>query len=294
MKRPFIVIGILAFALTLLFLTSANQPVIAKKDGRLRIAPMDQHRFVPNRVLVKFRSDVGLDHARQIVAALGVRAADELPATEVLVLELPVQADESAFAHALAQRPDVEFAELDRVFQPDDITPNDPAFASWQRDLQLIQAPAAWSTTTGKSTVTIAILDTGVESTHPDLVAKIGSGWNIYNNNSNFSDVTGHGTAVAGTAAAATNNGMGVASVCWGCMLLPVRVSDASGYATSSAIASGLNWAADHGARVANISYAISDSATVTSSAKYFQAKGGVVTSSAGNSGTFSSSADNP
>jgi hypothetical protein len=75
---------------------------------------------------------------------------------------------------------------------------------------------------------------------------------------------------------------------------MPIRVSDINGYATDSSIANGLTWAADHGARVANISYIVSSSSTVTTAARYFQSKGGVVTASAGNNGTFISSADNP
>src|SRR6266542_5438172 len=67
-----------------------------------------------------------------------------------------------------------------------------------------------------------------------------------------------------------------------------------SGYAYYSTIASALNWAADHGARVANISFMVSDSSAVTTAAKYFQGKGGVVTSSPGNYSTFDSTADNP
>jgi hypothetical protein len=74
---------------------------------------------------------------------------------------------------------------------------------------------------------------------------------------------------------------------------MPIRISDASGYATYSAMASGLYWAADHGARVANISYIASDSSSVATAAQYFQSKGGVVTVSSGNQGTFCSSADN-
>ena len=75
---------------------------------------------------------------------------------------------------------------------------------------------------------------------------------------------------------------------------MPIRVADTNGYATYSAIVSGLTWAADHGARVANISFAVSESSAVTSAAQYFQNKGGVVTSSAGNSATLSSASDNP
>ena len=289
-------IGILFTAITLLILTFPFDRTRAQKDRRVHVAPVrgEEELVVPGRVLVKFRENVGLDHARQIAAALGVREDGILPATGVLVLSLPDQVDEAGFANALASRPDVEFAELDRIVRPAEVTPNDPWFANWEGHLKRIQAPAAWSTTTGSPNVVIAILDTGVDATHEDLVSKLVPGWNSNNNNSNTSDVSGHGTAVAGTAAAASNNGMGVASVCWGCMIMPVRVSDASGNATYSAIASGLTWAADHGARVANISYIVSDSSVVTSAAQYFQSKGGVVASSAGNYSTFSNSSDNP
>lgn len=293
MKRPFIAIGILAFALTLLFLTSANQPVHAKKDGRLHIAPLNQQPFMPNRVLVKFRPDVGLDHAREIIAALGARDSAEMSELGVFVLDLPEQADEAAFANAIQHRPDVDFAELDRIMKPADITPNDPWFGSWEWYLTKIGAPTAWSTTTGERSIIIAILDTGVDGTHPDLQSKMVPGWNIYNNNSDTSDVFGHGTVVAGTAAAASNNSQGVASIAWNCPIMPIRISAVDGTASYSAMANGLIWAADHGARVANISYEASDSSTVASGASYFQSKGGVVTSSAGNEAFFDSSADN-
>jgi thermitase len=84
--------------------------------------------------------------------------------------------------------------------------------------------------------------------------------------------------------------------VCWECRLMPVRISDdTGGYAAYSAMAAGLTWAADHGARVANISFGgASQSATVRSAAQYFQNHGGVVTASAGNSGVLLTDADNP
>jgi len=296
LKRTVVSIGILVFAIALLTVTSANQQVSAQKDRRMHITPVTRQgeSFVPGRVLVKFKSNIGLDHARQIVAALGARDADELPALDVFVLDLPIETDEAGFARAISQRPEVEFAELDQIVRPADVLPNDPWFANWEGHLRRIQAPTAWSTTVGSSNVVIAILDTGVDANHEDLAGKIVPGWNTYNNNSATMDVSGHGTAVAGTAAAASNNGIGVASVCWSCRIMPIRVSDMSGYATYSSIASGLTWAADHGARVANISYIVSDSSAVTSAAQYFQGKGGVVTSSAGNYSTFSNSQDNP
>ena len=294
MKKTVLSLGLLFCAIMLLALTPLVERSHAQKDRRLH-APVtrEDSPFVPGRVLVKFRSNIGLDHAQQIVAALGARDAGELPATGVLVLDLPDQADEAAFANALASRPDVEFAELDRINRPAEIIPNDPWYVNeWH--LTTIAAPAAWSVTTGSPNVVIAILDSGVDSTHPDLQDRIVPGWNTYDNNSDTRDLGSHGTGVAGTAAASSNNATGVTSVCWGCKIMPIRVSGINGYATYSSIASGLTWAADHGARVANVSYTVSDSSTVTSAAKYFQSKGGVVTVSAGNDGSFISSQDNP
>src|ERR1044071_5125628 len=159
----------------LLVLTFPFDRARAQKDRRMHITPVTRAEdpFVPGRVLVKFRENVGLDHAREIVAALGVREDGVLPATGVLVLNLPDQADEAAFANALADRPDVEFAELDRMVQPAEVTPNDPWFANWEGHLKRIQAPTAWATTVGSSNVVIAILDTGVDANHEDLAGKI-------------------------------------------------------------------------------------------------------------------------
>ena len=295
MKRTVFTTGVLFCAIMLLGLTFPVFRVRAQKDKRIQITPVTRHEegFVPGRVLVRFRSNVGLDHARQIVAALGVREDGVLPATGVLVLNLPEQADEAGFAHALASRPDVEFAELDRIVKPAEITPNDPWFGSWQWYLTKVGAPAAWSTTTGDASIIIAILDTGVDGTHPDLQSKMVPGWNVYNNNSDTRDVYQHGTVVAGTAAAASNNSQGVASIAWNCPIMPVRISALDGTATYSAMANGLTWAADHGARVANISYKASTSSTVASAANYFQSKGGVVVAAAGNEAFFDASADN-
>jgi len=293
MKKTVFAVGF--SALIVLALTFPFTRATAQKDRRFRALPANNEPFVPGRVLVKFRSNVGLDHARQIVASLGTREADTLPQIGLIVLDLPDQADEAAFAHALASRPDVEFAELDRILKPAEVTPNDPWFVNWEWHLRKIAAPTAWTTTTGKDTVIIAILDMGINGNHEDLASKMVPGWNVYNNTSDTSDTGGHGTTVAGTAAALSNNGTGVASVCWGCKIMPVRISDSTGSATYSSIASGLNWAADHGARVANVSYApLNNSSSVTSAANYFRSKGGIVTVAAGNEGTFDSSANNP
>jgi subtilisin family serine protease len=252
-------------------------------------------REVPGRILVQFRSDIRSDHAHQIVAALGARAAGEIGGIGVHILDLPFMASERAFVQLFASRPEVEFVELDQVRPMQQLIPNDPLYANLNAwSLDKIHGPDAWAMSTGNSGVVIAILDTGVDGLHEELTGKMVPGWNVYNQNADTRDVQGHGTMVAGTAAAKGNNGVGVASVAWACSIMPVRISDNFGYATDSSIAAGLTWAADHGARVANVSYNVAGSSTVSRAARYFQRKGGVVTVAAGNQGMVIDVGDDP
>ena len=210
-----------------------------------------------------------------------------MPEINVHVIELPAQANEMAVIKALQANPHIKFAELDYLLDPSPGV-NDPSFSSeWH--LPNIAVPAAWDTRTGGG-VTIAILDSGVGTTHPDLEAQLVPGWNAYDNNSDTSDVFGHGTQVAGTAAAAGNNSIGVAGVAFGAKIMPIRVTDTSGMGYASSMANGLTWAADKGARAANLSFqGVSGSSTVLSAAQYFRSKNGVVVNSAGNAGTSGS-----
>jgi thermitase len=272
----------------LVFRSSTSQAQNPKKK------PQNNGQFVPGRVLVQFRPETLSLPSVDVIAEAGATDTGEIAGTGVHIVELPAGTDEAAYVRAFQSRPEVEFAELDRIIPPADLIPNDPWYANWEWHLQKIQAPTAWSMNAGSANIVIAILDTGVDGTHEDLASKMVLGWNIYDNNSDTRDVNGHGTLVAGTAAASSNNGIGVASVAWGCSVMPVRISDPTGYAYFSNMASGLTWAADHGARVANLSYGATDSSTVASAAQYFQSKGGVVTLAAGNQGTFDPSPDNP
>ena len=298
MKKTLTGVTFLVLAMSLLVLTFSSNKVSAQKGKIIHVQPVvqePQFNFVPGRLLVKFRPEIGLDHARQVIAALGARDADEIPEIGVHVLELTYQASEVAVQRTFKARPEVEFAELDRLHPAQQVIPNDPLYGnqnSWS--LPKVDALDAWTINTGSSSVVIAVLDSGIDATHPDLASQIVPGWNVYNNNSDTSDVCGHGTAVAGAAAAASNNAIGVASVAWGCRIMPVRISDASGVASESAIANGLAWAANHGARIANISYYVTGSRTVSSAAKSFQSKGGVVIAAAGNYGISESIGDDP
>jgi subtilisin family serine protease len=257
-----------------------------------RVEAQVTRSFVPGLVLVGFHADVSNNRAQAILTAAGARSVGQIAPIHVHRVQLPPGANEAAAARAFARRPEVAFAELDRILPPA-MTPNDADYPSeWH--LSKIGAPTAWNSTTGSSSVVMAIIDTGVDGTHPDLAPKMVPGWNFYDNNSDTDDVYGHGTAVAGTAAACSDNGIGVASVAWGCQIMPIRVTDTQGNATYSAIASGITYAADHGARVANASFDAAESATITAAAQYLQSTGGILTVAAGNDGTVASSPDNP
>lgn len=247
------------------------------------------------RILVGFRAGVSDAQVNSALATVGGRSQKQIGGLPVHVVGLPARGNgnEAAYVQALKNHPLVEFAELDEIVPPADVTPNDPLFSNeWH--LAKIQAPAGWSVTTGSPGVIIAILDSGVNGTHEDLAPKMVPGWNVYDNNSDTHDVTGHGTEVAGTAAAAGNNGLGVVGVAFGCWIMPVRIVQPTGQAAYSDMAAGLTWAADHGARVANISFGASGSQTVQRGAAYFQSLGGVVAMAAGNTGSNYAKADAP
>jgi len=250
-------------------------------------------QWARGRILVSPKSGLPTAEFDKIIKSHGAKRGRKLDGINVYVIDMPIQAHgrEHSLAQSLKQNPHIKFAEVDGAVSMQQI-PADPYFANaWH--LPITQSPAAWDLSTG-SGITIAILDGGVESTHPDLAAHIVPGWNFYDNNSNTGDVSGHGTKVAGVAAAVGDNNQGVTGVAWNAKIMPMRISDPAGSLTYySIVANSLTWAADHGARVANISYIVSNVATIQNAAQYMRSKGGVVVASAGNSGAYDASPSN-
>ena len=202
------------------------------------------------------------------------------------VIRLPQKfpaAQVERIAKRLADLPEVEYAEPDRIVRHT-LTPNDPGYGEqwhYYESTGGINAPAAWDITTGSDAIVVAILDTGVTD-HPDLTRNVpGLGYDfVSEDRSNDGDgrdsdprdpgdwcdsrnSSWHGTHVAGTIGAVSNNGVGVAGVNWTSPLLHVRVLGACGGSTSDII-DGLRWAAGlpvpgvpanaHPARVVNLS----------------------------------------
>lgn len=148
-----------------------------------------------------------------------------------------------------------------------------------------VSMPTAWDVTTGKDDIVIAILDTGIDDTHPDLRGKVVKHIKI-SDTASAKDVHGHGTHVAGVAAAITNNNIGVAGGCPRCKLLNVKVMGDNGQGRTSWITEGINAAVAEGADVINISAGtFDDSDALRTAVDNAINKGVVVVAAAGNCG---------
>lgn len=250
-------------------------------------------KWATGQIIVKGKAGLSEEKLEQILNRNGGRSKARFHQINAHIVEVPPQA-EDAIIKALSNNPNIEYAEKDMLVELSAMTLNDPKFSS-QWHLPKIQAPNAWSTTAGDGIV-VAILDSGVQKDHPDLINNLVSGWNVVSNNSDTSPVNWHGTAVAGTVAATANNLTGVASVAWGAKIMPVRITNRSdGWALWSDMAKGILWAADHGADVVNMSYEVStDGNVIKNAAQYLRSKGGVAVAAAGNSNVDVGYADNP
>jgi type VII secretion-associated serine protease mycosin len=213
---------------------------------------------------------------------LGAYQAESLgPGSDTYLVTLNHGSADHWLAQQFAANPSVSFAEPNYTRQLMR-TPNDPA-VSQQWALGNIQAYDAWNITTGGE-VRIAILDTGVDSGHPDLSGKVLPGYNALTGDGNTQDDNGHGTAVAGLIAAATDNGDGVAGICWGCRILPIKVLNNRGSGNDANVARGIRWAVDNGARVINMSLGGTDDSQILRDAvDYATSRNVLIVASSGN-----------
>jgi len=239
--------------------------------------------FVPGEILVKFKTTASQSRACSVMRQSGLTVIQSLPAVSAVRASVP-KGSELAKCAKLAANSAIEFAEPNYIAYPTDITPSDSYFASSQWGLAKIQAPAAWEVTRGSESVIVAVLDTGVDYTHPDLAARMVAGRDTYSNDANPMDEYGHGTKTAGVIGACTDNALGVAGITWNCRIMPIKVSASNGYSPYSCIASGITYAVDHGAKVVNISISgASASSTLQNAVNYAYQRGCLVVASSGN-----------
>lgn len=244
-------------------------------------------RYATNRLMVVPSAGLSPSNLAAIMAVHGGRAR-RIGKSSLNVIDLPSGVSAKAVLAQLSKHPHLKRVELDRKVRASYV-PNDPYYGS-EYHLTKIGTPSAWNSTQGAG-VTIAILDTGVDGSHPDLGPNMVPGYNFVDNNTNTADVCGHGTAVAGSAAALSDNAMGVAGVAGQAKIMPIRIGvldAATGNCTAflSTIVSGITYAADRGARIVNVSFGpLAGSPSVQNAAQYLKSKGGLLFVSAGNSG---------
>jgi subtilisin family serine protease len=249
---------------------------------RLPTLRRGQPRWDEGTVIVRFREGVSAADRDAALAARGGSLVKTLPGTRVALVRV---ADPQRARAALAADPRIEAVELNRLRYAL-ATPNDPRFAAEQQYLLRLRLPSAWDVTRGSMGVRIAILDTGVDLDHPDLTSRIVPGRDFVNGDAVAQDDEGHGTMVAGIAAAATGNGIGIAGAAWNASITPVKVLDATGAGNDFTIAEAIRWAADNAAQVINLSLGGPwASITLEEAVAYARGKGALVVAAAGNDG---------
>jgi len=249
------------------------------------ISEQKKQDFVNNQVLVKFNPAAPQGTAEALMRDVNAEITSEITSLGIYVLKIPRGAVEETVLN-LRHQPGILLAEPNYYVYADDTIPSDPGFWN-QYGLINIRAPQGWDLSTGAAWVTIAVLDSGVDLSHPDLAYKTLPGYDFVNNDDIPQDDNGHGTHVAGIAAAASNNGAGITGVSWGANIMPLKVLNSSGGGTYANVAAGIVWATDHGAQVINMSLGGSYPSSVLEDAvNYAYTRGMVQVAAAGNSGS--------
>ena len=236
------------------------------------------------------------------------------------VIDLDHGADVRAAVAELEKRDDVDAVEEPAEAHAVSVTPNDKGFPDqWSlRNIGTnvpngkpgadIHATDAWEVTTGDSTIVVAVLDTGIRLTHPDLAPRLWTnpgeipdngmdddgngyiddvhGWNFFYKTNDNGDRHGHGTAVSSILGAATDDSIGIAGVDWKCKLMPVAVLSDRGSGNFDDIALGVYYAVNNGARVISMSLAGDEiSETLRATLQYAAAGGTFIAAAMGNDG---------
>ena len=305
-SRRVIVAAFLTYLLAILtcvpFTSSAHIPTIRPSTMQ---QPAPQYR--EGELLVRFRAGVSQRDQDAIISRHGAQKKNNLRGQSGIGKLKVTDRDVSTVALEMLLDPQVEFAEPNFVIAKDAVIPNDAHFnEQWalrntgQNSGQVdsdINAVGAWNTTTGSRSTVIAVIDSGVDFSHPDLINNQWlnpmpgaegdmHGWDFVSNSPTIQDEQGHGTAIAGIIAAEGNNSIGTTGVMWRAALMSLRVLDNTGTGDIANAVEAIDYAVDHGAQVINLSWGtVGQSIALKQAIERALRRGVVVVCSAGNSG---------
>ncbi len=214
------------------------------QPGKENVKTMGLENYKPGEMIIKFHPVTAQADMDSVFRGLNLEVIDQLKSLNAYLVKTPGQFIEAEIEMARMMG-GVLYAGPNYTVRACIKLPDDPLYVN-QWNYPQIRLPQAWNITTGSSDIRIAVLDTGVDAGHPDLGENVAValGYNFIDDNSNTNDFNGHGTHVAGTIGANTNNNEGVAGVMWGCTIIPVKVLDDNGSGSTWEVASGILYAA--------------------------------------------------
>ncbi|MBI3573692.1 S8 family serine peptidase, partial [Candidatus Kaiserbacteria bacterium] len=258
------------------------------------------------RIIVGYRDDAAFTQGVARFGSLSLTDYSSIPQIHTRVFNVPDGASVQAIKDALSQDSSVSYVEVDRQYKPS-LIPNDPCYAGSNNPsatcpasyyFPLMGFPSAWDSTTGTG-VTIAILDTGVDCAAADLSGQCVAGRDVVGgvdiSATSNSDDNSHGTGVASDAAAIGNNATQITGAAFGAKIMPIKITaPGASVSNSSDIATGVVWAADHGVKVANLSFGGLGASDflLENAAGYLRSKGGILFQAAGNDSSAFSQPD--
>jgi serine protease len=293
-------VGIRGSALAALMLALAAVPIVLTwREPPLApltgVAPEFADRVIPGELVVDLRDDASPGEIAALAARYGLTLRDNSPvsrAARLMEATLAPEQDAADLAARLSRERIVEAAAPAReafAFWK----PNDPRYRE-QWNMRLIGMERAWEISRGRGVV-VAVIDTGVACEQDEKCTlardfkgvRVARGYDFVHNDQHPTDDAGHGTHVAGTIAETTNNGEGVAGIAFEATIMPLKVLSAHGTGTSADIAAAIRYAADHGARIINMSLGMPfPDPIVRAACRYANRKGVTIVCAAGNGGT--------
>ena len=233
--------------------------------------------------VVRFAPGTSVQAATDTLASAGATVTRSIAPLRMWAISVPVG---SSVVADLQANGTVSSVDLDRVREAE-AAPSDPSYPD-QWSLPQIGWDSVFGTVDPAGSAVVALLDTGVDASHPDLAGQLVAGRSMLDSSAGTTDPNGHGTAMAGIIAARTDNAEGIAGIGYaGVKVMPVTVLDADGLGQDSDIIAGVVWAVDHGADVINMSFSNPGfSESLQAAIDYAWANDVVVVAATGNDGS--------